>query len=56
MGKRTVKTLESMRGWIRHWQEDRAHGLKPTAESLAYALAELDVEIAELRKEEQVAA
>jgi hypothetical protein len=34
--------LESMRDWIKHWQDDKACGLAPTDSSLAGALAECD--------------
>lgn len=48
-------TLLSQRGFIRHWMEDVACGLKPTTASLNAALKDVDAAIAELSKPLDVA-
>ena len=35
--KRLRAALEEMAAWVKHWEEDRRHNLKPTEGSLADA-------------------
>ena len=41
-------TLRALRGWITHWDKDRACGLAPTEESLADAAEMVDGALASL--------
>lgn len=40
--ERYLDALRQQRAWVRHWTDDAAAGLKPTPESLAKALSDLD--------------
>lgn len=44
-----VEALRAMRGWVKHWSDDKAAGLAPTAESLASAAAAIDGALAKAR-------
>lgn len=44
--KHLIETLRQQRAWVQHWTEDAAAGLKPTAESLAKALADIEAALA----------
>ena len=39
---RYLEVLRQQRAWVLHWADDAAAGLKPTPESLAKALADID--------------